>query len=104
MEREERRRWTRSSPIDAWLGDLGGSAWRKVAAPLRDAGRRAWRAAVGALMTLALLATAAVFLLIGGARLLQELKLPAWLAYGLWGGAGLLAGALLWRAAFAERA
>lgn len=90
--------------MDAWMDAIGGGALGRTAERLKDAGRRLWRGLVGALLTLALVATAAVFMMIGGVKLLQELKLPAWLAFGLWGGAGLLAGALLWRAAFADRA
>ena len=51
--------------------------------PLRDAARRAWAGGVALMMTLALVATAGVFLLMGGVQLLKELRLPAWLAYGL---------------------
>lgn len=56
----------------------------------------------GALLTLALVAVGAALMAAGAARRLRESRLPGGLAYGLWGGAGLLAGALLWRAAFAE--
>jgi len=49
-----------------------------------------------ALMTVALVSAAAVFLLAGALELVKDLKLPPWLAYGLLGVAIMLAGFLLW--------
>ena len=84
-----------------WIGELGHSAARKAAASLREAARRARAAAVAALVTLAMVATAAGFLILGAARLRRESRLPPGLSVGLWAGAGLLAGFLLWRGALA---
>src|SRR5687767_4355632 len=61
----ERRR--RTSALDFWRRDNGGSL-----------ARRAWENTVLALTALAMLGTAAVFLLIGAVELLKDLRLPAW--------------------------
>ena len=100
---EERRRRPRTSSLDEWLRDTGGTALRKVTTPFRDAARRLWEKAVLALMTVALVAAAAVFMLVGAVELLKELRLPAWLSYGLMGAAGVVAGFLLWRSALGDR-
>ena len=100
---EERRRRPRTSPLDDWLRDTGGSVLRRMSTPLRETARRAWDKAVLAMMTVALVAAAAGFLLMGAVELLKELRLPPWLAYGLLGTAGAVAGFLLWRAALGNR-
>ena len=96
---EERRRRPRTTSLDDWLRDAGGSAMRRVTSPFRDAARRLWEKAVLALMTVALVSAAAVFMLVGAVDLLKELRLPSWLAYGVLGAAGLVIGFLLWRSA-----
>jgi len=101
---EERRRRTRTSPLDTWLRDTGGSLMRRMTSPVRETARRVWEKTVLALMTVALVAAGAVFMLIGAVELLKELRLPHWLAYGLLGTAGALAGFLLWRAALGGKA
>ena len=98
---ERRQQSRRTSILDVWPRGNGGTRPRRAASPLRNAARRAYEGTVLALTAMAMLATAAVFLLLGAVELLKELRLPTWLAYGLLGGAGALAGFLLWRSAFA---
>ncbi|HEX7897006.1 MAG TPA: hypothetical protein VF950_04565 [Planctomycetota bacterium] len=100
---EERRRRTRTSSLDDWLRDTGGAALRRAGTPFRDAARRIWDKAVLTFMTVAMVAASAVFLLVGAVELLKELKLPAWLAYGMLGVAGGVAGYLLWRTALGDK-
>ena len=100
----ERRHRTRTSALDALPREDGGSPPRRAASPLGDAARRIWEGTVLALTAVAMVATAAVFLLLRAVEWLKNPRLPVWLAYGLLGGAGALAGFLLLQSAIAGKA